>query len=53
LGQFKICGELVNPVLETLLLLVPFVCLDPMYGGSVGVFFDFGIPAAKAESVSF
>lgn len=53
LGQFKICGELVNPVLETLLLLVPFVCLDRMYGGGVGIFFDFGIPAAKAESVSF
>lgn len=53
MGQLKIRGELVNPVLETLLLLVRFLCLDRMYGGSVGVFFDFGIPAAKAESVSF
>ena len=28
LSQFEICGELVNPVLENLLLPVPFICFN-------------------------
>jgi hypothetical protein len=53
LSQFKISGKLVDAVFENLLLLAPFVCFDGMESGRTSVFFDFRVPAAEAESVSF
>ena len=53
LSQFKISGKLVDAVFENLLLLAPFVCFDGMESGCTGILFDFRVPAAEAESVSF
>jgi len=53
LSQFKICTELVDPIFEDLLFLVPFVRFNRVEGGRVSVFFDFRIPVAEAKSVSF
>ena len=53
LSQFKICTELVDPILKNLLLFVPFVCFNRVEGGGVRVLFDFHIPTAEAEAVSF
>ena len=53
LSQFKIRSELIDPIFEDLLFLVPFFRFDRVQRGRVGVLFDFCVLAAEAESVSF